>query len=126
MSEVLLALRDITVRYGGATAVDHVSLQVQAGEAVFLVGSNGAGKSTLLRAISGLVRPAIGQITFAGEPITKLEPWDIVQRGIAHVPQNRRCFGDLSVEENLLMGGYTAPKASLPASLERVYELFPV
>jgi branched-chain amino acid transport system ATP-binding protein len=91
-----------------------------------VVGPNGAGKTTLLRSISGLEKLAAGEITFGEKNLKGVEAWDIVRLGIAHVPQNRRCFGPLSVEENLLMGGYSKDKTKLPDLLEAVYDLFPV
>ena len=126
MPENLLEVNDLTVRYGLATALNAVSVRVEEGESVFVVGPNGAGKSTLLRAISGLERAAGGTIALGGESLKGLDPWTIAQRGIAHVPQNRRCFGPLTVEENLIMGAYRQPKPEVREGLESVYEVFPV
>ena len=102
----LLELRDLVVRYGEIEAVHGLSLEVGAGEVVTLLGSNGAGKSTTLRAISGLEKPASGTILFDGQPIAGLKPEQIVKRGIAHVPEGRRVFPNLSVRDNLLLGSY--------------------
>ena len=92
---------------------------------MFVVGPNGAGKTTLLRTISGLVSPVSGEIWLGSAALTGRKPWDIVTAGVSHVPQNRRCFGPLSVEENLLMGGYGRGKAELKAALAAVYDVFP-
>ncbi len=96
------------------------------GESVFVVGPNGAGKTTLLRTISGLERPSSGTMSFQGTSLIGKKAWDVVTSGIAHVPQNRRMFGDLSVEDNLKMGGYTRPAADLEPGLQNIYDLFPV
>jgi branched-chain amino acid transport system ATP-binding protein len=125
MSETLLRVENISVRYGLARAVDELSIHVDEGEAVFVVGPNGAGKTTLLRTISGLVPAAGGEIWLGSVALTGKRPWDIVTTGVSHVPQNRRCFGPLSVEENLLMGGYGRGKAPLKAALGSVYDVFP-
>jgi branched-chain amino acid transport system ATP-binding protein len=126
MNENLLDVRDLTVRYGLATALSGVSVHVADGESVFVVGPNGAGKSTLLRTISGLERVASGTVTLSGTSLVGLDPWTIAQKGIAHVPQNRRCFGPLSVEENLIMGAHGKSKAEVRDGLESVYEVFAV
>ena len=126
MSEPLLTVDDLTICFGLATAVDHLSMHVDVGESVFVVGPNGAGKTTLLRSISALERPATGEMKLREKRLNGMNPWDIVRLGISHVPQNRRCFGPLTVEENLLMGGYTKKKGELPALLEAVYNIFPV
>jgi branched-chain amino acid transport system ATP-binding protein len=125
VGDVLLEVSELTVQYGLQKAADAVSIHVLPGEAVFLVGPNGAGKTTLLRTISGLEKPVSGSIRLGGQEITQLRPWDIVRIGIAHVPQNRRCFGPLSVEDNLILGGYTQSKELSAGRLERVYEIFP-
>jgi branched-chain amino acid transport system ATP-binding protein len=125
MSEVLLRVDNISVRYGLARAVDEVSIRVDEGEAVFVVGPNGAGKTTLLRTISGLVPPVSGEIRFGSVTLTGRRPWDIVATGVSHVPQGRRCFGPLSVEENLMMGAYGRGKADRRAALTSVYDVFP-
>lgn len=124
----MLKVGDIHVYYGNIHAIKGVSFEVRDGEIVTLIGANGAGKSTILKTISGLLRPAKGQetfISFDGEDITHMEPHRIVERGLAHVPEGRRVFAQLSVEENLKMGAYTQKPAGVPADLERVYTLFP-
>ena len=125
MSEALLTVTDLTVRYGLSTALNGLSVHVDTGEAVFMVGPNGAGKTTLLRTVSGLEKAAAGSVTLEGKSLLGLDPWKIVEYGIAHVPQNRRCFGPLSVEENLRMGAHLQPKEAIAESLGKVYEIFP-
>ena len=105
----MLDLHDVTTRYGAVTALDAVSLHVAEGELVALVGPNGAGKTTLLNTVAGLLRPAAGSITFRGQPITGTEPATLVRRGLALVPEHRRIFKDLTVEENLKLAGATVP-----------------
>jgi branched-chain amino acid transport system ATP-binding protein len=102
----MLELRDLSVHYGAVSAIRELTLKVESGRISSVIGSNGAGKSTTLRAISGLVRPSAGEIWFDGERIDQLDPKEIVGRGIAHVPEGRRVFPDLTVEENLRIGGY--------------------
>jgi branched-chain amino acid transport system ATP-binding protein len=125
LAEPLLDIDGLSLRYGPVTALRDVSIRVGAGEAVFLAGANGAGKTTLLRAISGLEKASGGTITFAGAPVLGRTPWDIAAAGIAHVPQGRRCFGPLSVEENLRLGAYTRT-SGVAEAIESAYELFPV
>ncbi|GIW13293.1 MAG: ABC transporter ATP-binding protein [Tepidiforma sp.] len=120
----LLEVRDLRAGYGAIIAVKGISLDVNEGEIVTLIGSNGAGKSTTLRAISGVIRPRGGQVTFAGQRIDRLQPHAIVRLGLSHVPEGRGIFHSLSVYENLLMGAYTRDDA-IQADLERVYHLFP-
>lgn len=127
MGESLLEIRSVSVRYKDFIAVEDVSLQVEAGEIVSLVGLNGAGKTTLMNAVVGLQRPREGRIFFRGEDITGLPTDQIVARGLTLVPQGGRCFNTLSVQDNLLMGSY--PKGARKQArqeLERVYELFPM
>ena len=122
----LLALEDVYVRYGGVQALRGVSLTVQAGEIVALLGPNGSGKTTTLRAISGLVAPSAGRITWHGRPIHHLRPEDVVRLGIAHVPEGRQIFPELTVEENLLIGSYARVKRdSVRKDLHRFFEQFP-
>ncbi len=120
----LLEVSDLVAGYGAITAVKGISLTVNQGEIVTLIGSNGAGKSTTLRAISGVIRPRAGQVTFDGRRIDRLPPHTIVRLGLSHVPEGRGIFHSLSVYENLLMGAYTRNDAR-EADLERVYRLFP-
>ncbi|WP_322818233.1 ABC transporter ATP-binding protein [Tepidiforma sp.] len=120
----LLDIRDLHAGYGAILAVKGISLHVEEGEIVTLIGSNGAGKSTTLRAISGVIRPRSGQITFAGQRIDRLQPHAIVRLGLSHVPEGRGIFHSLSVHENLLMGAYTR-NDTVQQDLDRVYRLFP-
>lgn len=124
----LLELRDLSVVYGGVEAVRGVSLKVEAGEVVTLLGSNGAGKSTTLRAISGLVKPASGDILFDGRSIAGEKPEAIVRRGIAHVPEGRRVFPGLSVRENIMLGASNRAglsKAVIAREADEMFDLFP-
>lgn len=127
MANRLLEIEELSVAYGDVRALWDVSLEVEEGEIVALVGSNGAGKSTLLKTISGLLHPLNGHIMFAGEDLSKQNPKHRVDRGIVMVPEGRRLFQTLTVFENLRMGAYL-PKARavFDESLERVYGLFPV
>ena len=122
----MLALRGLHVGYGGIPALCGIDLDVAAGEVVALVGANGAGKSTVLKTISGLVRADAGRVEFQGQSIGALAPTAIVELGIVHVPEGRRVFPRLSVEENLAVGAY-APRAHARAraTRERVYDSFP-
>jgi branched-chain amino acid transport system ATP-binding protein len=123
----MLELRGITAGYGAFTALWDVGLTVSAGEAVAVVGPNGAGKTTLLRAVSGLIAPRAGRVTFEGVELAGRPAYDVVAHGIAHVPEGRRLFPQLTVADNLKMGAYLpAARAHYHESLERVYTLFPV
>jgi branched-chain amino acid transport system ATP-binding protein len=121
----MLRLADLQLRYGPIQALKGVTLEVAAGEIVTLIGANGAGKSSTLKAISGIHATCGGSIEFNGQRIDNLPPHEIVGRGISHCPEGRRIFGDLSVRENLLMGGYLLPKAEIDGQLDRVLALFP-
>lgn len=122
----MLEVNQINVFYGQAQALWDVSFQVQAGEIVTLVGSNGAGKSTTLKAISGLLSPASGQILFAGQRIDRLPPHQIVDLGIAQIPEARRLWPGLTVRENLELGAYVQrARPGLKQRLKEVYALFP-
>jgi branched-chain amino acid transport system ATP-binding protein len=121
----LLELRDVTARYGPIRALHGVSLTVEEGEVVALLGANGAGKTTTLRAISGVVRTG-GEIVFDGRPLTRRRPEAIARRGVAHVPEGRGLFSELTVWENLRMGAYVrGDRTSLEEEAERVFEYFP-
>jgi branched-chain amino acid transport system ATP-binding protein len=123
----MLELASVTAGYGAFTALWDVSLRVEAGEAVAVVGPNGAGKTTLLRVISGLIRPREGRVAFEGAELGGHPAYDVVAHGIAHVPEGRRLFPQLTVAENLRMGAYLpAARSRFRESLERVYALFPV
>jgi branched-chain amino acid transport system ATP-binding protein len=119
----LLALEDLTVHHGQLRAVDALSLSLDKGEVLAIIGANGAGKSTLLRAVAGLIAPTTGTIRLDGVDITGLPAHKRVTSGVALVPEGRRLFASLSVEENLLTGTYR--RRTGPWSLERVFDLFP-
>ncbi|MCO6429512.1 MAG: ABC transporter ATP-binding protein [Deltaproteobacteria bacterium] len=122
----LLNLQDVTVHYGVICATEKVSFSVASGEIVTLIGANGAGKSTTLRAISGLLKPSSGTITFEGENIVGETPNVIVSKGIVHAPEGRGIFLNLSIEENLDLGAWTNPDSdSVKQQLEYVFKLFP-
>lgn len=124
---MLLEMRDVFVQYGKAIALRGISLGVTEGEVVALIGSNGAGKTTTLRAISGLNLPTSGEIRFQGKTINGMPPHVIVQMGIAHVPEGRRVFGPMTVEENLELGAYLRKdRQGIGRDLEQIYESFPV
>lgn len=123
---MLLQVIDIHVHYGHVAALKGVSLEVGEADFITLIGSNGAGKSTTLRAISGLDNPSAGVIVFDGERIEKLSADKILKMGIAHVPEGRRVFKDLSVTENLLLGAFTRDdQEEIKKDLEKVFEYFP-
>jgi branched-chain amino acid transport system ATP-binding protein len=121
----LLEVEDIHTFYGSIEALKGISLTVNEGEVVTLIGSNGAGKSTTLRSISGLTAPRTGAIRFKGEDISKTPAQDIVSRGISQSPEGRRCFQRMSVEENLGLGAYLRRDDRIADDLARVYDLFP-
>jgi len=122
----VLELRSVRARYGTFPALFDVSLDVRAGEAVGVIGPNGAGKTTLMRVISGLIRPTGGSISMEGVDLGTTPAHRIVELGIAHVPENRRLFPRMSVEDNLKMGGFVpAARAKHDGRLGLVYELFP-
>lgn len=121
-----LQIERITVRYGNAIAVENVSLHVEEGSAVCLAGANGAGKSTILRAISGLVPLEDGQITFDGERIDRLQPYEVVGRGVVHVPEGRKLFQYLPVINNLKLGATLRKDVGgIRRDLDRVFQYFP-
>lgn len=122
----LLNVENIETFYGKIRAIDGVSLSVESGEIVCLIGANGAGKTTTLLTICGSIKPAAGKITFEGEEISKLPPHEVVRRGIALVPEGRHVFARLSVKENLTMGAFTrTDKKSIEEDYEKMYVLFP-
>ncbi len=121
-----LEVNNIDVFYGDVQVIFDLSLRVDEGEVVSIIGGNGAGKSTLLRAISGLVSPKRGEIRFEGVPIHKAPPEAIVERGIVHVPEGRRLFTLMSVKDNLVVGAYNArADKDKETTIEDVFELFP-
>ena len=121
----LLEVSGIHTRYGAIEALKGVSLTVDEGEVVTLIGSNGAGKSTTLRSISGLTPAATGKITFDGEDITRLAAHELTTRGIALSPEGRRCFPRMTVRENLDLGAYRRRGPGVAEDLDRVFALFP-
>jgi branched-chain amino acid transport system ATP-binding protein len=122
----VLKLQAVSASYGSVPAIDNVSIEIGEGEAVGLLGANGAGKSTTLRVVSGLVKPTSGSITFAGANLASLPPHRIPELGIAHVPEGRQVFPEMTVHENLEIGAYV-PKAKAERSrtLDLVYNIFP-
>jgi len=122
----LLEILDLKVSYGAVKALDGVSLSVPKGAIVALLGANGSGKTTAIRAITGLAAPQAGRILFDGRPLTGLPPHEVVRRGVAVVPEGRRIFINLSVHENLLLGGYVRrDKESQARDLNEIYDTFP-
>ncbi|HJU24712.1 MAG TPA: ABC transporter ATP-binding protein [Casimicrobiaceae bacterium] len=119
----MLNIDDIHVRYGHVHALRGVTLEVADGGVVALLGANGAGKSTTLKAISGIVKPSRGRIRFDGEDISRLDPSDIVRRGIIHCPEGRQVFPGLTVRENLVLGSYV--RGQWRTQLDRVLDMFP-
>ena len=120
----MLKIEDIHVYYGAIHAVKGISFEVNDGEIVALIGANGAGKSTILKTISGLMHPRSGSITFDGQQIAHMDAHKLVHRGLAHVPEGRRIFLQMTVQENLEMGAYTQKDVS-KEDLERMFTLFP-
>jgi branched-chain amino acid transport system ATP-binding protein len=121
----LLEVEDIRTFYGNIEALKGISLTVEEGEIITLIGSNGAGKSTTLRSISGLTPPRTGSIRFEGKEISRFPAQDIVRTGIAQAPEGRHCFSRMTVRENLELGAYLRRDKEIPDDLERVYEFFP-
>ncbi len=121
----MLELRDVQAGYGGAPVLKGVSLSMNEREIVTLIGSNGAGKSTTLRVISRLIGVSRGEIHFRGAAISREPSHAIVRRGVVHIPEGRRLFADMTVRENLLLGGYTASRHALDERLARVFAWFP-
>ncbi|ADH65105.1 hypothetical protein Mesil_3291 (plasmid) [Allomeiothermus silvanus DSM 9946] len=121
-----LEVQGLEVAYGAVRALKGVNLSVGQGEVITLLGANGAGKSTTLRAISGLVRPRAGSITYRGEALTRLSPAQIVRRGIAHCPEGRRVFAGLSVQDNLLLGASGRRDPEIGLDIQRMFTLFPI
>ena len=122
----MLRVEGLNVFYGATHALHDVSFEVNEGEIVTLIGANGAGKTTTLHTVSGLVRPKSGKITFRGKDITHTEAHDILKLGLAHVPEGRRVFSKMSVQENLMMGAYARKdKNGIADDLEMIYTRFP-
>lgn len=122
----MLEVKDLEVNYGMIKAIKGISFEVNQGEVISLIGANGAGKTTILHAVSGLLNKTGGSVMFKGTDITKVPAHDIVKMGMAHVPEGRRVFAQLSVYENLKLGAYTrSDKKEIADTLEMVYERFP-
>ena len=122
----MLEVKDLHVNYGGITALRGINLTIEENQIVTLIGANGAGKSSTLRAIMGLVPKSGGKVLYKGEDFTSLATKDIVARGIAMVPEGRRVFADLTVEENLILGAYTrSDQKAVASDMKSVYETFP-
>ena len=122
----LLAVHDIEVAYGAITALHGISVDVEEGEIVTLIGANGAGKTTTLRTISGLLKPRRGGVTFQGKEITGVKPHVITARGVSHVPEGRGIFANLSVNDNLQLGAYLRKDKVAQREYDRIFTLFPV
>jgi len=121
----LLEVNQLQVAYGGIQAVKGVSFRVHAGESVSLIGSNGAGKTTTMKAITGLLKPKSGDVRYNGQSIIGQGAWDLVQQGLAMVPEGRGVFARMTIDENLLMGAYIRNDADIAHDMERVFETFP-
>jgi branched-chain amino acid transport system ATP-binding protein len=123
---LVLEIKGLTSHYGRIQALHGIDIEVRQGQLVALVGANGAGKTTLLRAISGVQPISGGSIHFSGQDVSRASADKRVRAGICQVPEGRQVFGPMSVEDNLLLGAYTRPKAEVAADMERMYQLFPV
>ena len=121
----LLYIKDLKVSYGGIEAIKGISLNVEKGEIVTLIGANGAGKSTTLNTIAGLLKPRQGSIAFAGMPVDGTGASKMVYKGLSLCPEGRRIFQQMTVRENLEMGAFSRPNEEIEASMERVYGFFP-
>ena len=121
----LLEVNDINVYYGAIHAIKGISFSVDEGEVVTLIGANGAGKSTTLNTVAGLLRPREGSIHFGGKDLARIHASDMVKHGMALCPEGRRIFQQMTVLENLEMGGFTRPDKEIPGSIEQMFELFP-
>ena len=122
----MLSLDNVTLHRGRTRVLDGVSLAVGEGELVALIGANGAGKTTVLRTISGILSPSAGTITFRGQPIQGADPDRIVRLGIAHCPEERKIWPDMSVQEHLELGAFIRHDREVGADMERIFETFPV
>lgn len=122
----MLEVKDLEVYYGMIQAIKGVSFHVDQGEVIALIGANGAGKTTILHTVTGLLSPKKGSVVFEGQEVTKIPAHKIVSLGMAHVPEGRRMFAELSVYENLKMGAYTRKdKSEIEENLQKIYERFP-
>jgi branched-chain amino acid transport system ATP-binding protein len=125
MAEALLEVKDLVAGYDGTSVLCGISLEVEAGSIVAVLGANGVGKTTLNKVLSGIVRPQQGEVIFDGERIDRKSPADIVAAGLVHVPEGRKLFPDLSVRENLELGSYRRGKAERARTMEQVLTVFP-
>ncbi|EJN11303.1 ABC-type branched-chain amino acid transport system, ATPase component [Bradyrhizobium sp. YR681] len=125
MAEALLEVKDLVAGYDGTSVLCGVSLEVEAGSIVAVLGANGVGKTTLNKVLSGIVRPQRGEVIFDGQRIDRKSPADIVAAGLVHVPEGRKLFPDLSVRENLELGSYRRGKAERARTMEQVLTVFP-
>jgi branched-chain amino acid transport system ATP-binding protein len=123
---LVLEIKGLTSHYGRIQALHGIDIEVRQGQLVALVGANGAGKTTLLRAISGVQPISGGSIHFSGQDVSRANADKRVRAGICQVPEGRQVFGPMSVEDNLLLGAYTRPKADVAADMDRMYQLFPI
>ena len=121
----LLQVNDIHVYYGSIYAIKGISFEVNEGEIVTLIGANGAGKSTTLKTVSSMMKPRTGDVVFNGTSLLGVKPHSIVGLGMAHCPEGRRIFQEMTVQENLEMGAYTRPKEEISGSIDYIYSLFP-
>jgi len=122
----LLSIRDLEVAYGTIPALHGIALEVEKGEIVTLIGANGAGKTTTLRTISGLLKPRRGEVVYQGKPITGVKPHIVTAMGVSHVPEGRGIFANLTVHDNLELGGYLRKDRISKEEYRRIYTLFPV
>ncbi len=125
MKEVMLKVENLSVNYGHIEALKNVSVDVVKGQICSIIGANGAGKSTLLKTISALVKPLGGKIFFEGEELPR-KPYKVVEKGVVHVPEGRRTFSGLTIEDNLLVGAFATDKKHINEDLEQQYEMFPI
>lgn len=125
MRDVMLKVENLSVNYGHIEALKNVSVEVVKGQICSIIGANGAGKSTLLKTISGLVKPLGGKIYFEGEELPR-KPYKVVEKGVVHVPEGRRTFSGLTIEDNLLVGAFATDKKHIKEDLEEQYEMFPI
>lgn len=126
MTEIVLQLKDVKVAYGGIQAVKSVNLEIQKGELVTLIGANGAGKTTTMKAITGLLSPQSGQVSYMGQDITKLRADQRVRQGLVMVPEGRGVFTRMTIVENLMMGAYLRnDQAEIQRDIEHMFEIFP-
>ncbi|MCE5256629.1 MAG: ABC transporter ATP-binding protein [Spirochaetaceae bacterium] len=123
---MMLEVKGVSASYGHVEALRDVSITTEKGQIACIIGSNGAGKTTLLKCISGLVKPVSGQIKFLGAPVSFSKPHNNVAKGIVQVPEGRKCFSGLTIQDNLLVGGYLQNGKGLEEGLEEAYRLFPI